>query len=207
MKLEGAIARLISAMFHPLVMPTIGILILFQLNTYIRFSIPDSVRRFLLVIIFVNTALAPLLTLVVLRRTRMISCMLLEDRQDRLLPLLFTSLFYIFTYYLLRQFSLPSLIYYYVMGTATLALISLMITFRWKISLHMVSLGGITGFLISTALLLKTDMAWLIMLCFLVSGAVGTSRLILKAHSQEEVYVGYLLGMAVMLILYAYLRV
>ena len=207
MKFEGAIARLISALFHPLVMPTVGMLILFQLNTYIRFSVPDPVRRFLLVIVFVNTALAPVLSLVVLKRANLISCMSLKDRQDRLLPLLIASLFYIVTYYLLRQFSLPSLTYYYMMGAATLVLTSLMINFRWKISLHMVSLGGFTGFLISSALLLKTDMAWLIMICFLVSGAVGTSRLLLKTHTQAQVYVGYLLGMAVMLILYAYLRV
>lgn len=207
MKFEGAIARLFSAVFHPLVMPTVGMIILFQLNTYIRFSISDPARHFLLVVMFLNTALAPLLSVYLLRRSKIVSLMSLEDRQDRLLPLLIASLFFIFTYYLLKQLSLPSLIYYYVMGAAILVLTSLMITFRWKISLHMVSLGGFTGFLISTALLLKTDMAWLIMLCFLVSGAVGTSRLILKAHSQAQVYTGYLLGMAVMLILYAYLRV
>ena len=200
-----AIARGISALFHPLIIPTLGIFILFQLNTYVSFSVAVEARRFIMVMIFVNTALAPVLSILVLKRLGYINDLVLDERRERILPLLFSAVMFFMTYYLLRQLSLPSLIYFYVMGASLLVLLVLLISFAWKISIHMVSLGGLTGMLVVTSILLNVDVSRLIMAAFPVSGLTAAARIHLRAHIPSQVYAGYLLGLSVMLLLFVYL--
>jgi len=206
MNLETAFARVFSTVFHPLFIPTIGTVILFNLNTYISYSTPAPAKRFILMVMFLNTAVAPLLAIYLFKRAGLIKSLEMKDRHERLLPLLASALFFMFTYFLFTRVNLPSILYYYIMGATLLVLLCLIITFRWKISLHMTSLGGFTGLLIATSFLLKTDTTWLIMLSVLISGLVGSSRILLKLHTQAQVYAGFLLGFFVMLALYTYLR-
>lgn len=206
MKAETFLARLFSVAFHPLVIPTLGLLLLFQLDSYIQFAVPPQAKRFILVIVFINTAIAPALAVLLLKRTGLIRDVLLDDRSERLFPLLLSSLLFFLTYYLLRQVTLPSLIYYYMMGGTLLVIISLLITFRWKISLHMMGLGGYAGFLIATSLYLKIDISLLIGVCILVGGLVGAARLRLGSHTPMQIYAGYLAGAGVMLALFLFLR-
>ena len=207
MKAEVILSRFISVVLHPLIIPTLGIIILFRLNTYISFAVAEQAKRLILIMVFINTALAPALATVLLKRSGVIKNVLLDERDERLFPLLVSALFYILTYYLLKQITLPSLIYYFVLGATLLVLICLIITFRWKISIHMMSMGGMTGFLIAASLLLRTDVIVLIMFTILLSGFVGAARIRLNAHTPKQVYAGFALGLLVMLMLYAYLRV
>lgn len=205
MRLADGSARVFSALFHPLFIPTLGMFILLQLNTYIQFSVSQEARRFIILIVFINTAIAPVLSVLILKRTGYVRDFLLNDRGERIFPLLIAAVLFFMTYYLLRQIALPSLIYFYSMGATLLVLLTLLISFLWKISIHMVSLGGFTAFLILTSVLLGVNIPWLIMTAFLVSGFTGASRLQLDAHSPAQVYAGYLLGFAVMFLLFLYL--
>jgi hypothetical protein len=121
-------------------------------------------------------------------------------------PLLLSAVYFFITYYLLRKVALPSIIYFYIIGATILVLLTLIITFRWKISIHMTSIGGFTGFLISLALLLHIDINWLLILTFVASGLLGTSRVKLNAHDLPQVFAGYAMGVGVMLLLFLYLR-
>ncbi|MFO7998134.1 MAG: hypothetical protein R6U86_04050 [Bacteroidales bacterium] len=207
MKAETTLAHFFSVVFHPLVMPSLGILLLFQLDTNISFAVPPQAKRFILLMVFINTALAPALAIVFLKRTGLIGDLLLNERNERLFPLLLSSLLFFLTYYLMRQISLPALIYYYMMGATLMVLLCLVITFLWKISIHMMSLGGFSGFLIATSLFLRIDISWLILLVFLIAGLVGAARIKLDAHRPAQVYAGFLTGMGVMLGLYLLLQV
>lgn len=207
MKPADTIARLFSIVLHPLLIPTLGIFILFQLSTYLSFSVTAEARRFILLVIFINTAIIPVLSVLILKQARFIKDLTLDERQERILPLLIATVMLFFTFYLLRQLTLPSLIYYYVTGAAMLVLSSLVITFYWKISVHMISLGGLTGFLIVVSLLLRADISHLIIAAFLVSGITAASRIHLQSHTPAQVYTGCLLGVFIMLMLFVYLRV
>ncbi|MFO7978621.1 MAG: hypothetical protein R6U64_08170 [Bacteroidales bacterium] len=207
MKFELSTARLLSAILHPLIIPTLGMIILFNLDTYVAYSIPTQAKRFILIIVFINTAVAPLLSIMLLKRIRMISDMLLDNRNDRLLPLLLAAIFFFLTYFMLRGTAIPSLIYFYLLGAGMLVLICMLITMRWKISIHMTSIGGLTGFLIVTSLLLKVDLILLLMVAILSSGLLGVSRIKLQAHTPAQVYAGFTLGVIGMLLLYLFLRV
>ncbi|TVR41952.1 MAG: hypothetical protein EA394_04570 [Bacteroidia bacterium] len=203
---EYFFARVFSTLFHPLLIPTLGIFLLFKMSSHISFSISDEARRFIMIIVFINTAIAPVLSILILKRTGYINNYLLLDRAERVFPLVIASFMFFMTYYLLRQLSLPSLLYFYIMGATLLVVATLIVSFFWKISIHMVSLGGLTGFLIVLSLLLHNEISSLIALAIIFSGFTGTSRIYLKAHSPAQVYVGYLLGALVMILLFLYLR-
>jgi hypothetical protein len=70
MKAETFLARLFSIAFHPLVVPTLGLLLLFRLDSYLQFAIPPQAKRFILLIVFINTALAPALAVLLLKADR-----------------------------------------------------------------------------------------------------------------------------------------
>ncbi|MBW6497113.1 MAG: hypothetical protein K0B09_01860 [Bacteroidales bacterium] len=206
MKNENRAASLLSALLHPLILPTLGLIILFNLNTYLSYSIPGQAKKFILLIVFINSAIAPVLSILLLKKTGFIKDITLDDRSERMLPLLLSAIYFFLTYFLLRKVALPSLLYFYIIGATMLVLLSLIITYRWKISIHMVSMGGFTGFLISIALLLQIDVYWLLMLTFLLSGMLGTARVIVNAHDLPQVFAGYAMGVGVMLVLFLYLK-
>jgi hypothetical protein len=205
MKFETTFARIISSLFHPLVIPTLGIFILFSLNTYISFSIPPQSQRIILLVVIFNTAIAPLITILILKRMKVIKSVLLESRAERIMPVFITGIFYFFTFYILKQSSLPFIIYFFILSATILIFMVLLISMHWKISIHMTSIGGFTGFLISTSIFLKTDIPLIIISGIIISGLLGYSRIKLEAHSPAEVYVGFGMGLSFIIILTIFL--
>ncbi len=206
MRFQERIAWVFSTLFHPVVIPTLGMFILFQLNTYIRFAVTPGARRLMLMLVFINTAVAPVLSLLIMKRTGYVKSLILEERNERILPLLLATTLFFITYYMLRQLTLPSIVYFYIISATLLLLMTLMVSFFFKISIHMISLGAFSAFLIITSILLKTDVSVLIIAAFMASGMTGSSRLILHAHTPMEVYAGYLLGFIGMMGLFVYFR-
>lgn len=203
MTTEKVFARIISSLFHPLIIPTLAIVILFSINSYISFSIPKSGQRIILLIIVINTAIAPVLSILSLKHFKMINSILLEERADRIIPFFITGVFYLITFYIFRQASLPFIVYFFVLCAAILIFFALLITKHWKISAHMISIGGLTSFLISISILLKTELPIIIISSVLISGLLGYSRIKLKAHKPSEVYAGFGLGFCLILIITA----
>lgn len=199
-------ARLVSGVFHPLFIPGIAIIILFAIPSYVAFSVSAQAQRLIIIIVFINTCIAPLLAILFLKRIGLISSVLLDKRADRIFPVLISILFYLFTYYLFLQAKLPSVLNYFIVGATMVTLAGFVITFYWKISIHMMSIGGFTGFLIALSILLRYDMPYLIILSLLVSGLLGTARIKLNAHNPSQVYTGFITGVAIMLLLFYYLH-
>ena len=199
-------ARLSSTIFHPMIMPSLAVMILFAIPSYVSFSTPPGVRRLVTGLVFVNTCIAPFLVILLMKKTGLITDMMLDKRTDRVYPIMVSAFFYLFTYYLFRQASLPSLLNYFIMGATLLVLLGFVITFYWKISLHMMSMGGFTAYLVVLSFLLGYEMPGLIVGSIIASGMLGSARLKLNAHKPSQVYVGYLTGMLVMFTLFYYFR-
>lgn len=63
----------------------------------------------------------------------------------------------------------------------------------------MLGMGGIVGTLIGLILRYQVDALNLVMTLVLVSGLVGYSRLKLNAHTPLQVYIGFVLGMLILI--------
>ena len=73
-------------------------------------------------------------------------------------------------------------------------LINLMIINKWKISSHMIGIGGITGLIFALSFRLQVLPIIYMISVFLISGLVGYSRLKLNAHNPAQLYSGYLMS-------------
>jgi len=192
--METKIAKLISYIFHPLLMPTYSLIFLFQIKSYLSFAIPRQAKVAIIAIIFFNTALMPALIFFFMKLRHIISSLKMEDRKERFLPFIITAVFYFGTYIMLRKFHLPSIIYFLTFGSACLIIIALTINFWWKISIHMMGIGGLTGALTCIAFYLSVNPGIYVAISIIIAGFIGFSRLKLLAHSPLQVYAGFITG-------------
>ena len=105
-------------------------------------------------------------------------------------------------YYIVWQSQLDVIYNMLFLGSALLIALSLIVSFYWKISMHMIGVGGMLGALIGVSLAAYVDTALYVILTALICGMVGFARLKLKAHTPAQVYAGFFAGFCLMLILF-----
>lgn len=185
--------KIISAILHPIVLPTIGVLLYYIL-------VPVNINKFqqyaLLSIVFISTYVIPLLLLTFLKALGYIKNFQVKTIRERKIPLFFMiCLFFIlgktfFSSALTRDIS------YLFFGT-TLGLTIVYFFFFWKIksSLHLLSLGSAIGFLLIFQQLYGVYILPVVAVLMVLSGLLASSRLHLKAHTAREVYIGFFIGL------------
>jgi hypothetical protein len=83
-----------------------------------------------------------------------------------------------------------------LIGAISIILIASIISKYWKVSLHMLGIGGLFGILISLNILFG-GMEEIMVLTLLLAGVLGISRINEKAHSYMQIYVGFIVGASV----------
>ena len=86
-------AQILSYVFHPGIMPTLGLFLLLQGDTYLKYSMGSVTKNFLYLIIFLNTYLFPALIVLVMRYRNAISSIQLANRKERIIPMAIASFF------------------------------------------------------------------------------------------------------------------
>ena len=120
---------------------------------------------------------------------------MLEDTAQRKLPLLIHAVLLII---LIRQSitieHFAELHFFFLGSLVSTTLALIMLYFNYKVSLHMIGITGLTIFTIGMSLHFQSRMIGIIFLLLLLSGLVGSSRLVMKAHSNKELVLGTLIG-------------
>jgi hypothetical protein len=192
--MEKRLARIISVVFHPLLIPTYIIAVLINMRAFFALMIPDEAKWKIILLVFLTSAIFPMIALYGMYRLRLISNLMMEKREDRLYPYLAATLFFFLSFYMIRQINISPVYYYSLLGAALLALVTLMINVFWKVSAHTVSMGGVLGILTGLHLVLHIDLSWLIFATVFLGGIVGYARLRAGTHTDAQVYAGYLIG-------------
>lgn len=202
--MEEKIAKIISVLFHPLLIPTYAMLILINTKNHFILVLPLENRYLALLIVFLTSFLLPALLMLILLKTGTIKSLQMETKQERVLPLFLTAAFFYGTYYLLKQGPHFALFNIFMLGATLIVIISLLINYLTKISIHMVALGGLLGAFTGFAISYNQSYLLLIYIIILVAGLTGFARLKLKAHSEAQLYSGFGLGILVMLSLFLF---
>jgi hypothetical protein len=200
--MENRFATIISYLFHPMFAPLYMILFLLKADTFFSYMLPPKSQLILIGLVCFTTILVPVLIIYLLYRKKLVRSFFLETKEERIYPLLVISVFYYLTYYLLKGIHISPVFSLCMLGATFLAILSLIITFYIKISLHMVGIGGITGLITGLTLNLSMNLVPYIMLVVIISGMTAFSRIKLNSHKQTEVYSGFLMGAAVMFLLF-----
>ncbi len=195
------LAQFISFIAHPIFINLLCLLLLFFFQPSLYFGLPFTIKVYYISYIFLLTSIIPALSVILLRFTGSIENIFLADKEDRIIPYIVTTSFYLFVYYNFRNNMLASSsLLAYLIACALIVFSVLLINFYSKISIHMATLGALCGLLASSSAIAPVDIRWILIVFILLSGLVGAARYQLKAHSTFQLYLGFLYGFFVMFI-------
>ena len=191
-----SISHVISTVFQPLLMPTYGVMLLFM---YTYFGVAFSNRFWHIVTpVMLFSFIIPGILIYLLLKIGLISDLSLKVRKERFYPYFITLLSYSAMVVFYYKAQMPVWFLMMMAGSIAILIIAILITLFWKISAHMFGVGGLVGGVMSVCYYVEhSNPYWLFIGLFILAGAIGTSRLILKRHTLLQVIAGFLLGFSV----------
>lgn len=201
------VSRFISVAFHPLLLPTILFMLLANNAPLALGELPGNVSSFLL-LIFIFTFVFPLalfiIFILIVYGKISTDKILLDSRQDRVLPFLFIGVFYCgITYLLYDRLNMPGMVVLLLGCMSMCVLLVGMVSLIWKVSAHAAGITGVIGFLIALQKLFP-DLELLnpVVGMIIVAGFVLSARLYLKAHTPGELLGGCIIGVVASALVY-----
>jgi hypothetical protein len=190
------IAPVISYLFHPLLIPSLGLLLLLNSGTYVSLLEPAA-KRAILFVMLLGTLVFPLMMLPILYYRNLVTSYKDASREERLVPQIIILVLYIITFVYFNKLPLNRVIHAYVLSAAVLLLLLILLNLRFRICVHTAALGGLAGLIIAMIVTFRTPLQLTLMLSFLAGGLMGSARLALGVNRWWEVLSGYLLGFSV----------
>lgn len=187
-------SQILSAVFSPLLVPTIATFMALWLSRLSFLS--NGTKLSVAVIVFALTCLVPMAVIVLMMKMGKVSDSAISDRKERGIPYTITGLCYIATAIVMSAKHAPHWFVYFFCGAAVAVAIAFFINFSWKISAHGTTMGGLialTVYLSANGLATHSMIPWIIA-SVIAAGAVGTARLYLKRHTPAQVYAGTAMG-------------
>ena len=113
------------------------------------------------------------------------------SRQERKFPYITTIIFYIFAYYLLKNVQISPIFHYFTFSATVITMAAFGINFFWKISIHMIAIGGLIGMLLGLSFTGIIGQPYFVIISIFVAGLIGFARLQFKAHTPAQVYLAH----------------
>jgi len=213
---SNRLAKIISVVLHPLVMPTLIFYILFDYALESLMPISGVIFQRILRMVFIITFFLPLVSVMTMRindllayfkyrksdkkkKAASVAALLMNDKKDRVLPFIFVTIIYGLSAYLFLVKIHTNPIFGIVLASITFTLVlTTLITQSFKISMHSAGISGVVGFLMAVSFRYPdNELFYPIIITILLAGAVMTARLQLNAHNTKEIVAGALLGFLV----------
>lgn len=192
-----ATSHLASYLFLPLFMPLLALYVVVKVDPFLRYFLAPSQAQILFVVVMLSTVVFPLINLFILRKSGIITSYGLVNRHERLAPAVSTAVYFALGYFLIRKGALPTVIYSLYLGAMVSVVLALIVTLKWKISMHAMGIGGVLGGLIGVFFLHDFVDFPAMIAVILAGGWVMTARLALEVHTPAQVYIGYATGFIV----------
>ncbi len=186
------LSKILSYLFHPLLMTTWFTLLLLYTNP---FSFAGLSSGIVIAVIFINTFMFPAISILLMRKLGFIEDLEMPDHKQRIIPLVASIIFYVWAYLATRKINFPYMMGVFMMGVLVSLFASFVINVFYKVSLHMVGVSGALTAIMLLVFVSPSDLSYYFLAMILLTGAVASARLYLGAHTMKEVYVGFLVGM------------
>ena len=189
------IANTLSWVLHPFLQPIYLMVVLLTMTTFAHYS--TQVKFYLMWVVALYAVIIPVLSLGVLRSLGRISDYRVDDRRERMLPLLIGALCYILCAVTVAK--IPSAVFLrkFMLAAACCELLCLGVSFYWKISLHLTGMGAVVALLVVMNVVGVGNMMVPLVAAVLCAGALASARLYLGCHNGRQVLAGFCGGFAV----------
>jgi len=197
------IARSVTILLHPLLIPTFGFLVLLNAGFYFS-MVPPEVKKYILIVVFFATAVLPLVSVVVMSFNPKFD-LTLEKVTDRVVIQLIAAVFYYIGYFLMGRLNIFPVFKVFLISGALLIVILSIISLRWKISPHLAGWGALLGALLALSFRLGINPEWWIAAVILAAGFSGTSVMLLGKHTFLQMSAGFGLGFTVLYLIVSFI--
>ncbi|MFV8379786.1 hypothetical protein [Flavobacterium sp. LB3R33] len=193
------ILPLFSYVFHPIFIPAMATMFYLSLNDA---EFVNQEKLFVFFQVLVVTVILPSLVFLLLRTAGNIDSIMLAEVSQRKIPLIL----HCFLLILLVKKSItidryPEL-HFFLLGALLSTILALILLFaNIKASLHMIAISSLTVFIIGLSLHLQLQNTFIIAVLILLNGFIASSRLEMKAHTNKELVIGFILGAVPQLLL------
>jgi hypothetical protein len=189
-------ARVTSYIFHPLLMPTLGMWMIFHSGTYLAL-LDEEAQRAILFVLALGTLIFPLLMMPVLYYRNLLRSLQDRSREARTVLLMVVLVLYVITFAYFVRLPLSRVLHAYVLSGAVVLLCLFILGFWFHLCTHSAALGGLTAMLFCLILLFETPLEGMLMAVLFASGVTGSARIYTGLQRPWEVYAGFALGFGV----------
>jgi hypothetical protein len=199
--LSDRLGQAISWIFHPVCQPIMLVAFLIFGNSSTLFlGFQESQRWMILVQTFTLYTFFPMVTVGLLNALGFLESIQLRSARDRIIPLVAVGIWYFWAWYVWKNLpDYPLELVRFALAAWTSSWIALMINIRMKISLHTLSAGLILAFVCLWAWAHPRGAGIYVPVTLLLAGLVGAARLQVSDHRPAEIYLGYAVGVGIML--------
>ncbi|MEO7119892.1 MAG: hypothetical protein ABIY62_02280 [Ginsengibacter sp.] len=195
-------AQLFSVIFHPLFIPTIATWYLAFVHQGYFIGIAPHEKIMILIRVGYITILYPGLSVLLLKAVGFSKSIFLKTQRERIIPYITANIFYFWMYLVFRnQPEVPTVLTAFIFGIFLSSSIGLIANSYFKISMHGLGMGALSGLIIC---MIFTGTPYGIflgaMMVFILSGLVLSSRLIVSDHTPFDIYTGFFFGIICQLI-------
>lgn len=186
------VSRIVSWLFTPFMIPTMAVAALF-LFSYLK-MMPMRYRLFVCGIVFLFTVLLPIQIIIFYKWLSGIKLHDLNLRKNRYMPFLLTILAYVSCLILLVRLMIPWYITGIILTALSVQVLCVIFNLKWRLSEHMAGAGCVVGGVVVFGTLFGFNPVFWLSVFILISGILGSARMILQNHTLGEVLGGFVLG-------------
>ena len=187
-------AKVMSVVFTPFYLPIVGLACLLVF-TYLSL-LPLMYKLYLLFAFWLFTVFIPTMLIRIYRHYQGWSLFELGSRERRVIPYVISIISYMMGYYLMTAVHVPFFVCAVLIAALVIQVACAIVNLFVKVSTHMAAIGGVAGALTAFGMVFGFNPVWWLCLVLIVAGLVGTSRMVLRQHSLNEITFGFLLGTA-----------
>lgn len=187
------LSKIISVIMHPILIPIITFYTSLKLVPNFGIAI-SNYMNLIWIILVLSTIILPALSLLYLKHLGKIRSFEMTEYKERPLPLLITGIWMLIGLRLLDHIPyLAQVLKIELLCAIIIILLASIISRFWKISLHMLGVGGLVGVVFSLHALYG-GFSEVLILFMIISGVVGVARIKQKAHDHNQIYAGFVIG-------------
>lgn len=186
------ILPLFSYIFHPLFASAYGALSFFLFTK--SYYAPQEMYLFMIQILII-TILIPISLFYLLLTLGKIDSIMAPVLAQRKLPLFIQILLLLVLVQKSGTIDRFYELFFFFVGAIVSTFLALVLLFlKKKASLHQLSISSLTCFVIGLSVFNEVNLIYSIALLVLCNGFVASSRLVLKAHTMNELFLGFICG-------------
>ena len=192
MKLTRFLAQVLAVVFQPAFYPLVGFSILFTL-TYLS-MLPWEFKLWVLLAVYVFSVAIPYAMTFLIRKTNGWSRQDLHQQHRRYIIYAINIISYLSCMYVCHKLYLPSFMGAILVVSLLVQCACVIANIWYKVSMHSAGTGVIIGALLAYSHIFAFNPTWWLSIAILLSGAVMSSRMLLKGNTLGQVLTGTAIG-------------